>query len=101
MTAIFTGVNARCRHDKVVPGNRDDCYLCEWENEILFSTPPFLVECIDGNNCDLEKGAEYTVLVVVRDGESPWGVKAPGVLLKSNKDTAFPVMYAVERFMKK
>lgn len=97
---LFIGVNARCRHNNPIPEQATGCTICEWEDEILSSTPPFDVECIDDKASSLHTGRTYTVMAVIRDGAVPWGEPAPGVLLESN-DLAYPHLYKADRFILK
>lgn len=100
MTPLFVGVNARCRHSIPISPEVDGCVICEWENEILASTPPFDVECIEDQGCSLNKGDHYIVVAIIKDGAAAWGDKdsIPGVLLRGKDDMAFPRLYRVSRF---
>lgn len=98
---LFEAYDSHCNHGNVdMPGAR--CTICQEDERMLATAPPFEVICVDADKCVLKSGETYTALAVVSSG-SITGEALPVLFIssESNPKTAHPFGYSLRRFIRK
>lgn len=94
---LFLAASPKCEHSISFGLEENDCWLCEFIQDVLQTTPPFDLKCIDNIGINLKKDAVYTVGLVVREGIDTKG-RTAGVLLTTADGSLTSTLYDITKF---